>query len=68
MIIVNAAGSIWIDKDVEVDKGICGTTLPSPFPTPLHSLHLNLVTIINVNNTTISPTHNIMSMLSLLNL
>lgn len=68
MIIVDAAGSIWIDKDVEVDKGICGTTLPSPFSSPLHSLNPNLVTITNVNNTTISPIHNIMSILSLLNL
>lgn len=49
MIIVDATGSIWIDKDVEVDKGICGTTLPSPFSHPLHSLHSNPVTITNVN-------------------
>lgn len=49
MIIVDAAGSIWIDKDVEVDKGNCGTTPLSPFPTSLHSLHSNLITITNVN-------------------
>lgn len=68
MIIVDAAGSIWIDKDVEVDKGICGTTPLSPSPTSLHSFYPNLVTITNVNHTTISPTNNIMSILSLLNL
>ena len=61
MIIVDAAGSIWIDKDVEVDKGNCGTTPPSPFSSPLHSLHPNPVTIINVNNTTTSSPNNIMS-------
>lgn len=49
MIIVNAAGSIWIDKDVEGDKGNCGTTLPSPFSSPLTSNHLPLNSIINVN-------------------
>ena len=49
MIIVDAAGSIWIDKDVEVDKGNCGTTLPSPFSSPLtsHSLPLNSITNVN---------------------
>ena len=41
MIIVDAAGSIWIDKDVEGDKGNCGTTPPSPFSSPLlHSPYL----------------------------
>lgn len=49
MIIVDAAGSIWIDKDVEVDKGNCGTTPPSPFSSPLTSHHLSLNSIINVN-------------------
>ena len=61
MIIVDAAGSIWIDKDVEGDKGICGTTLPSPFPTSLHSLPFHPVTITNVNSKPTSPHHNIMS-------
>lgn len=61
MIIVDAAGSIWIDKDVEVDKGNCGTTPPSPFSPTLtsHSSPLNSIT--NVNYTTTSPLHNIMS-------
>lgn len=61
MIIVDAAGSIWIDKDVEVDKGTCGTTPLSPFSSPLtsHSSPLNSIT--NVNHTTTSPPHNIMS-------
>lgn len=49
MIIVDATGSIWIDKDVEVDKGNCRTTPPSPFSSPLTSLHPNPVTITNVN-------------------
>lgn len=49
MIIFDAAGSIWIDKDVEVDKGICGTTPPSPFSSSLTSNHLPLNSIINVN-------------------
>ena len=49
MIIVDAAGSIWIDKDVEVDKGNCGTTPLTPFSSLLHSLHPNPVTITNVN-------------------
>ena len=49
MIIVDAAGSIWIDKDVEVDKGNCGTTLLSPLSSSFHSLHSNSVTITNVN-------------------
>ena len=61
MIIVNAAGSIWIDKDVEVDKDNCGTTPPSPFSSLLTSLHLNPVTITNVNPKSTSPSHNIMS-------
>lgn len=49
MIIVDATGSIWIDKDVEVDKGNCRTTLPSPFSSPLTSNHLPLNSITNVN-------------------
>ena len=49
MIIVDATGSIWIDKDVEVDKGNCGTTPPTPFSHPLTSLNPNSVTITNVN-------------------
>lgn len=61
MIIVDAAGSIWIDKDVEVDKGNCGTTPPSPFSSPLTHLLLNPITITNVNHTTTSPYNNIMS-------
>ena len=61
MIIVDAAGSIWIDKDVEVDKGNCGTTPPSPFSPPLTSLHLSLNSITNVNPKPTSPPHNIMS-------
>lgn len=61
MIIVDAAGSIWIDKDVEGDKGNCGTTPPPPFSSPLtsHSFPLNSIT--NVNHTTTSPYNNIMS-------
>ena len=49
MIIVDAAGSIWIDKDVEVDKGNCGTTPLSPFSSPLisHSSPLNSITNVN---------------------
>lgn len=49
MIIVDAAGSIWIDKDVKVDKGICGTTPLSPFSSPLtsHSSPLNSITNVN---------------------
>ena len=61
MIIVDAAGSIWIDKDAEVDKGICGTTPPSPSPTSLHSLNSNSVTITNVNTLIIKHISIIMS-------
>ena len=61
MIIVDAAGSIWIVKDVEVDKGNCGTTPPSPFSSPLTSLHPNPDTITNVNSKTTSSTYSIMS-------
>lgn len=61
MIIVDATGSIWIDKDVEVDKGNCGTTPSPPFSSPLTSNYLPLNSITNVNNITTSPPHNIMS-------
>lgn len=53
MIIINAAGSIWIYKDVEVDKDICGTTPLSPF-SPLLTSHSSYLDTINHVNTLIT--------------